>query len=64
MDGAHKDGRRRLCAANTAPSTTTVDAATTAETLDLVCRLPREQGRTVVLVLHDLGQARRAYLTL
>ncbi|WP_436738258.1 ABC transporter ATP-binding protein [Streptomyces sp. BBFR102] len=39
--------------------TTYLDLAHQVEVLDLVRRLNREQGRTVVLVLHDLNQAAR-----
>ncbi|WP_127450437.1 ABC transporter ATP-binding protein [Streptomyces sp. B29(2018)] len=39
--------------------TTYLDLAHQVEALDLVRRLNREQGRTVVLVLHDLNQAAR-----
>lgn len=39
--------------------TTYLDLAHQVEVLDLVRRLNREEGRTVVLVLHDLNQAAR-----
>lgn len=39
--------------------TTFLDLAHQVELLDLVCDLNREQGRTVVLVLHDLNMAAR-----
>ena len=39
--------------------TTFLDLAHQVEVLDLVCRLNRERGRTVALVLHDLNLAAR-----
>ncbi|MDF1602902.1 ABC transporter ATP-binding protein [Nocardioides sp. YIM 152315] len=39
--------------------TTYLDLAHQVEVLDLVCRLNRERGRTVVMVLHDLNLAAR-----
>lgn len=39
--------------------TTFLDIAHQVEVLDLVRRLNHEQGRTVVMVLHDLNQAAR-----
>lgn len=39
--------------------TTFLDEAHQAEVLDLILRLNREEGRTFVLVLHDLAQVRR-----
>ena len=39
--------------------TTYLDLAHQVEVLDLVCRLNRERGRTIAMVLHDLNLAAR-----